>query len=216
MNRIERLITLVQPLYGSDDPAHDWPHIGRVVSIASKLASGESVDLACLLAAAYCHDIVNLPKNHPDRYRASELAGETADPLLIEAGFSEEEVRKIRQFILEHSFSRGLKPSSLEAAILQDADRLDTLGAIGVLRCASVNTQMKSSFYDPDDPLAEQRELNDKKFMLDHYFVKLFKLPELMNTPRAKAEAHKRVHFMKDFLKNLIDEIGVSDVDNPV
>jgi uncharacterized protein len=207
MNRIEKLIPLVKPYYGSDDPAHDWPHIGRVVAMVRKLAEGETVDLPCLLAAAYCHDIVNLPKNHPDRSRASELAAETAAPHLREAGFGEEEISKIQQFIIEHSFSKGLKPSSLEAAIVQDADRLDTLGAIGVLRCASVNTQMKSSFYDPFDPLAEQRELNDKKFMLDHYFVKIFKLPELMNTPKAKAEAHHRVHFMKEFLDRLMSEI---------
>jgi uncharacterized protein len=207
MNTIEKLIPFVKQFYTSEDPAHDWPHIGRVVAMARRLAEGENVDLPCLLAACYCHDLINLPKNHPDRSRASELAGEAAHPLLVEAGFSEDEISKIRQFILEHSFSRGLKPTSLEAAIVQDADRLDTLGAIGVLRCASVNTQMKSTFYDPLDPLAENRELNDKSFMLDHYFVKIFKLPDLMNTSKAKTEAHKRVQFMQQFIQTLMGEI---------
>jgi uncharacterized protein len=207
MERLQRLIPLVKPFYPPDDPAHDWPHIGRVISNAKILSEGESVDLPCLLAAVYCHDLVNLPKNHPDRSKASFLAGEKAAPLLAQAGFDLEEIKKIKQYVIEHSFSKGLKPSSLEAAILQDSDRLDTLGAIGVLRCASVNTQMKTSFYDPFDPLAENRELDDKKFMVDHYFVKIFKLPDLMNTQKGKLEAEKRVAFMKIFLDSLLKEI---------
>ena len=207
MKRLENLIPLVKPFYSAEDPAHDWPHIGRVIATCRKLAAGESVDLPCLLAAAYCHDIVNLPKNHPDRSRASELAAEKAAPFLEQSGFSASETQKIQRIIIEHSFSKGLKPSSLEAAIVQDADRLDTLGAIGVLRCASVNTQMKSSFYEPFDPLAENRELDDKKYMVDHYFVKIFKLPEMMNTPKAKVEAQKRVEYMKHFLDTLMGEI---------
>jgi uncharacterized protein len=207
MKRLENLIPLVKPFYTPDDPAHDWPHIGRVISTAKKLAVGENVDLPCLLAAVYCHDIVNLPKNHPDRSNASVLAAEKAAPLLELAGFNSDEIKKIQQFVIEHSFSKGLKPTSLEAAIVQDSDRLDTLGAIGVLRCASVNTQMKSAFYEPFDPLAENRELDDKKYMVDHYFVKIFKLPELMNTAKGKVEAEKRVVFMKAFLETLMGEI---------
>ena len=207
MKRLENLIPLVKPFYTPEDPAHDWPHIGRVISTAKKLAAGENVDLPCLLAAVYCHDIVNLPKNHPDRARASVLAAEKAAPLLELAGFNVEEIKKVQQFVIEHSFSKGLKPSSLEAAIVQDSDRLDGLGAIGILRCASVNTQMKSAFYEPFDPLAENRPLDDKKYMVDHYFVKLFKLPELMNTAQGKIEAEKRVAYMKSFLETFMGEI---------
>jgi uncharacterized protein len=207
MDKIQKLIPLVKPFYPGGDPAHDWPHVGRVVAMARKLANGLEVNLPCLLAAAYCHDLINLPKDHPDRKKASTLAAEAATPLLKEAGFSEDEIKKIQQDIIEHSFSKGLKPSSLEAALVQDADRLDALGTIGILRCAAVNTQMKTSFYDPLDPLAEQRDLNDKEFMLDHYFVKLFKLPELMNTDAAKKEALQRVQYMQKFLDQLMSEI---------
>lgn len=207
MERLLRLIPLVKPFYPSDDPGHDWPHIGRVIANVKLLAKGEQVDLPCLLAAAYSHDLVNLPKNHPERSKASAMAAEKVAPLLSQAGFNQEETLKIQQFILEHSFSKGLKPTSTEAAILQDADRLDALGAIGVLRCASVNAQMKTGFYDPADPLAENRHLDDQHFMLDHYFVKLFKLPELMNTSRGKAEAQKRVVFMQGFVETLLAEI---------
>lgn len=174
MDKIQKLIPLVKPFYGSSDPAHDWPHIGRVVATARLLAEGQNVNLPCTLAAVYCHDLVNLPKDHPDRKKASTLAAEAAKPLLTEAGFSPEEIKLIQSAVIEHSFSKGLKPSSLEASIVQDADRLDALGAIGVLRCAAVNTQMKKSFYEPFDPLASERALDDGNYMLDHYFVKLF------------------------------------------
>lgn len=207
MDKIRKLAELVRPFYGSDDPAHDWPHIGRVAATAKKLAEGESVQLECILAGVYCHDLINLPKNHPDRSRASELAADKAEPLLKEVGFNSSEISLIRSCIIEHSFSRGLKPSSLESAIVQDSDRLDSLGAIGVLRCASVNTLMKSKYYDPFDPFAEDRELDDKNFMIDHYYVKLFKLPELMVTEAGKKEGQARVEFMKSFLAKLSEEI---------
>lgn len=207
MDRLQKLIPLVKPLYGSSDPAHDWPHIGRVVATAKKLAQSLEVNLPCTLAAVYCHDLVNLPKDHPDRKKASTLAAEAAKPLLEEAGFSKEEIKLIQSAVIEHSFSKGLKPSSPEASIVQDADRLDALGAIGILRCAAVNTQMQKSFYDPFDPLAENRNLDDGNFMLDHYFVKLFKLPDLMNTEEGKKEGHRRVAYMKEFLAKLMSEI---------
>ena len=207
MDKIKKLIELVKPYYPGNDPAHDWAHIGRVAHTAEDLARGETVDLECVLAAVYCHDLVNLSKDHPDRKNASTLAAQEARPHLKASGFSEEQITIISKAIIEHSFSKGLKPSCLEAAIVQDADRLDALGAIGILRCAAVNTQMKSLFYDPYDPLAEMRELDDKNFMLDHYYVKLFKLPELMNTPRGKALAQARVEYMKNFIHELMREI---------
>jgi uncharacterized protein len=160
------------------------------------------------MAGVYCHDLVNFPKDHPERSQASKMATEIAEELLLRSDFSLDAIKKIKQIVLEHSFSIGLRPTTLEASILQDADRLDTLGAIGILRCASVNTQMKSHFYDVEDPKALNRELNDKKFMIDHYFVKIFKLPALMNTEKAKQMAEERVIFMKVFLDTLMIEIN--------
>lgn len=208
MERTQKLRELVYPYYAeTKDPAHDWPHIGRVTKTAQLLGAKYGANIPVLIAAVYCHDLVNLPKNHPQRKEASELAAKEAEPHLRSAGFSEAEIEHIRACVIEHSFSRGLKPSSIEAAIVQDADRLDALGAIGVLRCAAVNTQMQARFYEPFDPLAENRELDDKSFMVDHYFVKLFKLPELMNTELGKEEGQRRVETMRSFLKTLMGEI---------
>jgi uncharacterized protein len=207
MEKIINLIPLIKPYYPGNDPAHDWAHIGRVAATAKLIAEEEKVDLSCVLAAVYCHDLVNLPKDHPDRKKASTLAAQEAKPHLEAVGFSPQEIALISQAIIEHSFSKGLKPTSLEAAIVQDADRLDALGSIGILRCAAVNTQMQSSFYDPFDPLAQMRELDDKSFMLDHYYVKLFKLPEMMNTRKGKELAERRVSFMQSFIQELMNEV---------
>jgi uncharacterized protein len=207
MNKIEKLIPLVKPFYKSTDPAHDWAHVERVASNVLKLSEGQNVNTDHVMAAAYCHDIVNVPKDHPDRKNASSLSAKKAENLLLASGFSEEEVQIIQGAIIEHSYSNGLHPTSLEAAIVQDADRLDALGAIGILRCAAVNAQMKSNFYNTSDPLAQDRPLDDKSYMLDHYFVKLFKLPELMNTPAGKKMAQERIKLMESFVEELLKEI---------
>lgn len=172
------------------------------------IASGETVDISCVLATAYCHDLINLSKDHPERKNASTVSAKEARPLLINSGFNEKEIEIINKGIIEHSFSKGAKPTCLEAAIVQDADRLDALGAVGILRCAAVATQMKTRFYDSTDPFAKGRELNDKSFMLDHYFVKLFKLPELMNTEKGRLLSLERVQYMKSFIDELVNEIG--------
>ncbi|HXH75891.1 MAG TPA: HD domain-containing protein [Bacteriovoracaceae bacterium] len=207
MKRLSNLILLVKDYYSGSDPAHDWAHVGRVAKNAEFIADNENVNFECVLAAVYCHDLVNLPKDDPNRKHASTFSAKEARPFLIRSGFDASEIEEISRGIVEHSFSKGLKPSNLTAAIVQDADRLDALGAIGILRCAAVTAQMKSKFYDSFDPLAEMRELDDKTFMLDHYFVKLFKLPELMNTDKGRELAQRRVEGMKDFIQTLMQEI---------
>lgn len=203
----QSLIEQILPYYKAQDPGHDWAHINRVVKTATMLAEQEKADLAVVVPAAYLHDIVNVPKNHPDRARASELTADKAVKLLKEHGYDESKLSAIRTAIIEHSFSRGLTPSTIEAACVQDADRLDAIGAIGVLRCAAVNVEMKTSFYDPADPFAQKRDLDDKTWMVDHYYVKLLKLAETMRTPAARREGEKRVEFMRAFLEQLRSEV---------
>lgn len=203
----ESLLAAIKPYYLAQDPGHDWSHILRVVKTATALATAEGADLKVVIPAAYLHDIVNVPKNHPERSRASELAADKAVKLLAEHGYDASVFAAIHQAIVEHSWSRGLAPSTREAACVQDADRLDAIGAIGVLRCAAVNAQMKTLFYDPADPFAEHRPLDDKQFMLDHYFVKLLKLAESLQTTQGRLEGEKRVAFLRTFLEQLRTEV---------
>lgn len=203
----DSLIDVIRPYYLAQDAGHDWSHILRVVKTATALAAAEGADLKVVIPAAYLHDIVNVPKNHPERNRASELAADKAVKLLSEHGYDATKFDAIHRAIVEHSWSRGVAPSTREAACVQDADRLDAIGAIGVLRCAAVNVQMKTLFYDPTDPFAEGRPLDDKQFMLDHYFVKLLKLADSLQTEQGRTEGEKRVAFLRAFLEQLRTEV---------
>lgn len=205
MNRIDHLSRKAQELYKSEDPAHDWAHVQRVLANCRRLQAAEGGDLEILLAAALLHDIVNLPKNHPQRRQASAMSARAAREYL-KADFSAEEIERICAAIEEHSFSLGKRPGTLEAALLQDADRLDAVGAIGVMRTVATGSKMGSPFYCPDEPFAKSRQLEDR-FMVDHFFIKTLKLAEGMNTATARRLADSRVDFMRGFLEQLNLEI---------
>ncbi len=207
MQRLEHLIDKAKPLYNNGDPSHDFAHVERVMQNCRTIAAQTPANLELLLPAALLHDIVNLPKNHPERLQASAHAARRSHEILTESGYSENEIQKIKEIIIEHSYSLGKKPSTPESAILQDADKLDALGAIGILRAVTCGSRMGSNYYDTQEPIAKTRELNDKAFTIDHFFTKLFKLPDLMNTDVAKAEAFRRKEFMKSFLNQFSDEI---------
>jgi uncharacterized protein len=90
MKKIEKLIPLVKPFYNSVDPAHDWAHVERVTASVVKLSEGLNVNIEHVLAAAYCHDLVNVPKDHPDRQNASFLSAKKAESLLLACDFLHE------------------------------------------------------------------------------------------------------------------------------
>ncbi len=211
-NRIGLLFEKAKSFYDNGDPGHDIAHIQRVMNNCRWLCGLEGGNLEIVLAAAILHDVVNLPKNHPERLQASQMAAAKSKELLRQSDFQEHEIEQIAQVIIEHSYSLAKKPSSIESRILQDSDKLDAIGAIGIMRTVSCGARMGATYYDPLEPFAKTRELNDKAFTIDHFFAKLFKLPELMNTTAAKAEATKRVQFMQGFLEQLKTEIDVCAV----
>jgi uncharacterized protein len=206
-SRVKFVFESAKAFYNNGDPGHDLLHIQRVMKSCYKIAPTVGANLEVLLSAAILHDIVNLPKNHPERLTASEMAAAKAQQILTDAGFDKDEIAKISAVIKEHSYSLGLKPSTIEAAVLQDADRLDALGAIGVFRTVSCGVKMGSAYYDEQEPFAVRRDLDDKSFTIDHFFVKLLKLPALMNTELARIEAEARVRFMRSMLGQLYSEV---------
>lgn len=190
------------------DPGHDPAHLLRVAEWTLKFGEGK-LDEREAIASALLHDIVNVPKNSPDRARASELSADYARECLARHGFSAASIDAVATAIRSHSFSRGERPSTRLGQSLQDADRLEALGAIGIFRLISTGTLMGGQYFDPSDPWARERELDDKKFSVDHFFTKLFKLPALMNTPAGKAEAERRAGVMRELLAQLGQELGV-------
>lgn len=189
------------------DSAHDLAHIQRVVTNAKIILSEESADTEIVLASAWLHDCVVLPKNHSNRKQASTLAAKKAIEFLSKISFPKSKLDDVSHAIKSHSFSAEIQPETVEAKIVQDADRLDALGAIGIARCFAVGGQLDRKLYNSTDPFCEVRTPDDGLWTLDHFYAKLFKLPKTMNTRGAKNEAIKRVEFMELYLKQLQTEI---------
>lgn len=194
-------------LYPSTDPSHDFLHIRRVVAMAEKLAREEGADPEVVIPAAYFHDFVNVPKNDPRRKMASRLSADAAAEYLLSVGYRADKMDAIKHAIATHSFSANIMPETIEAKVVQDADRLDGLGAVGIARCFSTGTLMQRPYYDVADPFADNRLHDDTQFGIDHFEVKLFKTAATMQTNAAKAEADRRVVFMRAYLAQLKSEI---------
>ncbi len=190
------------------DGAHDVAHLDRVWANVQNIVAGEGTgEMRVLLAATYLHDLVNLPKNSPDRRRASTMAAEAAAPILAGLGYALGEIKQAQHAIAAHSFSANLPIETKEAAILRDADRLDAIGAIGIARTFCIAGQLDTPLYDIDDPFAANRPLDDKRFAMDHWRVKLLGLGEGFLTETAKAEAQKRLDLMYGFLDQFAGEL---------
>ncbi|KPZ53863.1 putative hydrolase [Pseudoalteromonas sp. P1-13-1a] len=190
------------------DVAHDITHIERVVRVAIQLCHAEQANMNIVLPAAWMHDCVAVAKNHPNRAKASTMAADKAIAFLKSINYDASLFDDIHHAIAAHSFSANIAVKTLEAQIVQDADRMDALGAIGVSRCMKVGGSISRLLYNPDDPFCVNREADDKTYTLDHFFIKLLHIAKSMNTPSAKAEAERRTAYMYAFLEQLKSEIG--------
>ncbi len=191
------------------DGAHDLGHLDRVWKNCRRIALDEGgADADVLAVAAYFHDAVNLPKNSPERAQASRLSADLAVRELAAMGFPADRMAAVHHAIAAHSFSAGIPPETVEARILQDADRLEALGAIGLARMFLIAGQMGAALFDAGDPLAMGRALDDRRFALDHLEVKLFPVAEAMQTAAGRAMAAERAEWMASFRTRLLAEIG--------
>lgn len=192
----------------NNDPSHDFAHFKRVTFNALEIAKQEGADLETVMAAAWLHDYVNIPKSDPRRSQASRISAQAAVKFLASIGFQESKLEAVAHAIEAHSFSANIEAKTIEAKAVQDADRLDAIGAIGIARCFSVGGQMNAEFYSPDDPLAFNRARDDRKYSVDHFYVKLFKVAETLKTETARKMGRARVNFMKNFLAEMGKEAG--------
>jgi uncharacterized protein len=188
------------------DLTHDVAHGLRVAHWTLQLG-GADVDPREAVAAALLHDAVNLPKDSPERALASTKSAEYARTRLS-GEFTPEAIDRIADAIRDHSFSRGAVPATPLGRALQDADRLEALGAIGLLRCVSTGVRMQGEWFHGEDPWATSRELDDSRYSVDHFYKKLLKLPATMRTEAGRAEAERRAAFLRAFLVQLGVELG--------
>jgi len=191
----------------TNEPAHDFLHVLRVTASARRIAEAEGARLDVVVPAALLHELFNYPKGHPDSPRSGEVCAEKAREVLQAEGCAAEIVERVATCIREHPFSRGIRPATIEGKVLQDADRLDAIGAIGIARCMATCAEMKRPFYSQDDPFCVTRPPDDKAWGIDHFYAKLLRIPDVLHTEAARAMAVERVGAMKAFLAQLGREI---------
>jgi uncharacterized protein len=190
------------------DAAHDLGHILRVARLAHQLAKEESADPEVCVAAALLHDLVYRPKNHPESPQTAQRAAALVPRWCQATVGLETRAEVIAAAVASHSWSGGGIPASLEAAVVQDADRLEALGAIGVARVFATGASFGAGLWHPEDPWAEGRELDDKAWSLDHFERKLLRLAAEMKTTSGQRLAVSRQRTMLAYLEALRAELG--------
>jgi len=191
-----------------DDPAHGWEHIKRVYRLALFVGEQENADAFIVGMAALMHDIGHLSTEISLHH--ADLSMSMAGELLLAYDVSAATREAILHAIAAHSFSLGIEPRTLEAQVVRDADRLDALGAIGILRWAitgAVRRTGETQIYHPDDPFAEWHTLDDRRYMFDHFFTKLLKLDGTMSTQTGRVLAQQRMAFMRAYLEEFRREL---------
>jgi uncharacterized protein len=198
----------VKKMLEGRDPAHDFHHIMRVYKNAKIIGLHERTNMDILLPAVLLHDLVVYPKGSAKSSKSSDESADLAEDILRSYGYHQDQINQICYCIRMHSYSKRFVPASLEGKILQDADRLDALGAIGIARVFSVGGSENRKFYNANDPFYKTtRDLDDIQWTLDHFQTKLLKLECAMHTEAAKKIAQERTRFMLLFLRQLEKEV---------
>ncbi|MGI9273276.1 MAG: phosphohydrolase [Endozoicomonas sp.] len=203
-----RFVDFLQDREG-DDASHDIHHFQRVWCTAQQLMEDGALDADRLvaLAACYFHDIVVLPKDHPERSKASTLAAEETERCLASMSFPEQLIPAVCHAVRAHSYSANITPETIEAKVVQDADRMEALGAIGLARVFYTGGKVGQKLFDAEDPLAENRELDDRRFSLDHFELKLLRIAETMQTESGRKMAERSSQYLRDFREQFCREL---------
>lgn len=194
-------------LYG-EGSGHDWFHIERVYNLAKFIGEKENADLFIVEITALLHDI--------DDWKFSEGTDTNTtvtESFLTSINVANDDIYKIISIIKTMSFKGGVvdsTQSSIEGMVVQDADRLDAIGAIGIARTFAYGGSKGRQIYDPSikpiDFTSLEQVKNEENHTINHFYEKLLKLKDLMNTKTAKEIAEKRHKFMENFLDEFYSE----------
>ncbi|MFC7320643.1 HD domain-containing protein [Halobacillus campisalis] len=189
-NVIQAIKKLVHEHFAEDPTGHDYYHMDRVAKWSLAIAHDEGADLFVAEAAGWLHDIGDAKLfDHP------ETALEELRDFLLTLQLNEQKINDIFAAIQDVSFSKGTVPETLEGKIVQDADRLDALGAIGIARTFAYGGSHKQLLHSDQSSTSIQ-----------HFYDKLLTLSSNVHTPFAKKEADKRHKYMLNYLEQFFEE----------
>lgn len=207
---IDQTKTFVQNTLRDAEGGHDWWHIYRVWKNAKLIAQTETADLLTVELAALLHDIADSKFHNGDE----EIGPATAGKYLYSIGIDKDVILHVQQIIRYMSFKSGFdKPAfhSAELAIVQDADRLDAIGAIGIARAFSYGGFKGREIYNPeikpDLNMSKEAYKNSTAPTINHFYEKLLLLKDRMNTNTGKQLAQQRHDFMETYLKQFYLEV---------
>lgn len=189
----------VREFLAGDASGHDWWHIYRVTKTARHIAEQEGADVFVCMLAALLHDVAD------EKLNESEAAGiAKVRSWLEEHGVEQETLLHVMEIIETMSFSKGKKMDTLEGMVVQDADRLDAIGAVGIARTFAYSGSKGQAIHDPGikirEEMTKEQYRKEKSSAYNHFYEKLLKLKGLMNTEYGKKMAEERHRFMEEFL----------------
>lgn len=207
-NLRKNLIKIAKKKIKNSDPSHDFQHAMRVLKNAEAIGKKEKADLDILVPAALFHDVIMYPKNDPRSDSASDESAEEIKKILRKIkSFPSKKIICVSESIKLCSFKKGIVPKLLEAKILQDADMLDAVGAIAIMRTFASTGSMQKPFYHPEDPFAKKRKPDGLEFAVDLFYTRLLKISQRVHTKSAKVIAKRRTKFLHSFLKEFFLEL---------
>lgn len=183
---LREIKNIIAEKFSNETTGHDYFHIERVVRNAKKIATAEKADLFMVELSAWLHDVGD-KKLNGGIDKSKEQITAILERLNVEPTITD----KVIEIVSQVSFSKGLSTTSIEAQIVQDSDRLDAIGAIGVARCFAFGGSAGNEIYHP-----QKKEGTS----IQHFYDKLLRLKDLLHTDGAKQLAEERHQFMLDFL----------------
>ena len=205
---IENAITYVKQIFAADSSGHDYHHTIRVYRLAVEIAKQENADMQIVQLAALLHDVDDV-KLSPETHEAKK----NAVGFMKNNGMDEKVIASVCKIIDEVSFAGtdSVVPSTIEGKCVQDADRLDAMGAVGIARAFAYGGSKGRRIHDPDiKPMTNMNKAdynqNHNSTSINHFYEKLLLLKDMMNTESAKKMAMHRQAVMEDFLEEFMAE----------
>ena len=210
----QRVAAYIRAKFAGESSGHDWQHIDRVRRLALRIAAAEGADAQVAEVAALVHDIADWKFHGGDE----EVGPREAQRLLVREGADAQLVGQVVDIVRTISYKGAgvaTPMRTLEGRCVQDADRLDAIGAIGIARCFAYGGHAGRPLYDPDVPPVLHASAHDykaaKSHSLNHFHEKLLLLRERMHTPTGRALAERRHRYMEDFVARFLREWDADD-----